>query len=127
MTPATIELIGRRNASFVEEYVFKVDNVAVDFSGCTARMQLRHYGNETGSPLLDVTPVSSDVEGVWIRDAVNGLIQVRINQSSLSGLPTRVSTESRSGFAYDLRLTWPDSVQDVLMEGTFVLKAGVTR
>lgn len=127
MIPETVELIGRRNADFIEEYSFSEDNVPVDLTGCSARMQLRLYGNAPGSPLIDLATVSTDVQGVKFVDRVNGLIQVKINQANLAGLPARVSTDSRSSFAYDLRITWPDGVEDVFMEGAFVLKAGVTR
>jgi hypothetical protein len=127
MIPETVELIGRRNAPFIEEYVFTVDNTPVDFTGCTATMQLRVYANAPDPALVTLNAVSSDVEGVWISDPVNGIIQVRIDEATLFGLPTRVSTDARSAFAYDLRLTWPDGVRDVLMEGAFIVKAGTTR
>jgi hypothetical protein len=128
MIPETVTLTGRRNVPFVEEYQFTDDSgAAIDFTGCTGAMQIRLYGNAPGAALASLANVSSDVEGVWINDPTNGVIQVKINEATLNGLPTAATPGAADVFAYDLVLTWPDALEECLIEGRFVLKPGVTR
>ena len=128
MIPETVTLTGRRNTPFVEEYVFADETgTPISFSLCSAFMQIRLFGNAPGDPLANLANVSSDIEGVWIRDPANGTIAVRIEEATLNALPTNVAPGAADAFAYDLIIQWPDGLQECLMEGRFILKPGVTR
>lgn len=128
MIPETVTLTARRNATFAEEYDFTDETgAAIDLTGCTAKMQVRLYGNAPGSLATMLSVARGGIEGVWINDPANGKITVQINQSTLAAMPTGGTPGAADVFAYDLMVTWSDGVEDCFIEGRFILNPGVTR
>jgi hypothetical protein len=131
MIPEMVAIVAARNVPFFEEFAFAESGVALDLTGCTAALQVRLYGNAGGSALIDLANVTADAtQGVWIRDPAGGVVKVWIGEAALNGLPAPQlpdqAGEPWSG-VYDLVITWPDGVQETLMEGIITVKPGVTR
>lgn len=127
MIPETVTLTARRNVPFAEQYDFADETEApIDFTGCTATMQVRLYGNAPGDPLIDLHSVGADVEGVNVNDPATGSVTVRIDQTTLAAMPTGNTPNAADIFSYDLIITWPDGFSEAFMEGRFILKPGVT-
>jgi len=128
MIPETVTLTGRRNAPFVEEYEFADEGgQPLDFTDCSVAMQLRLYAGASGSPLISLTDTDGTDGRAYFNDPTDGVLSVTIAEASLNALPARASTDTRESFYYDLLITWPDGLTECLMEGQFILKAGVTR
>lgn len=132
VTPAKEPLTALRNARFVEEWNFAGDDgLPFDFTGYTAgEMHVRLYGAQAGLPQIDLDNVTSDVEGVWIREPSDGIVRVRIDQTTLATAYAALLGDNELGSAvslvYDLRLTGPDGAEEVWLEGAFIIEPGVT-
>ena len=136
MTPAREPLVARRNARFEEEWAFAEDDgTPIDLTGYTGEMQARLYGAQPGDPKIELGNVTSDVEGVWIREPSAGVVAVRIDQATLAAIfdaliGASLIPDHEAGNAiplvYDLRLTAPSGAEEVWMEGSFTIQPGVT-
>lgn len=130
MTPAIEPLTARRNARFDQEWEFTDNDDPFDLTGWTGAMQLRLYGAQPGSAKVDLGNVTSDAEGVWIREPTFGIVRVRIDQATLQSAYELLIGANEAGSAarleYDLRMTTPTGAEEVWMAGEFILEAGVT-
>lgn len=132
MTPATMPLTARRNASFAEEWQFTVDgDLPFDFTAYTAALlEVRQYGAQPGDSLIHLVKVTSNIEGVRFLEPSQGIVRVQINQPTLETVYDGLIGESEPGsdllFEYDLILTGPDTALEPWLAGTFTLKPGVS-
>ncbi len=128
MTPAQWDICAWRTTVFAETYTFGISGTPIDITGNSFRMQIRNYAGEPGSPLVDLETVDDETaEGIFIIDATQGQIGVRIEDTTLAALPGLVPAPLPSTFSYDLIVI--DTDGDALgpaMQGSFTLYEGVT-
>jgi len=93
-------------------FEIKIDNVAVDLTDTTIKMQLRkEYG---GVVALSLTSVAN--AGITITDAVDGLF--KINE--------QIINIDASNYIYDIQFDF-DGVVKTYISGNFLIKNDVTR
>ena len=131
MTPGIEPLVAYRNGTFDEEWTFTDDDLAepVDFTGWSGALHVRLYG-AADSTVIALANVTSDIEGVWIREPSEGIVRVLIDRDTLTAAYDAMIGENEAGssiaFVYDLRLTTPTGAEEIWMEGSFTIKPGVT-
>lgn len=132
MDPAELELRGWRNAAFPGDEIQPVYlGAPIDLTDRTYRMQVRRYGGESGTPLIDLeTAASATAEGVWPIDEAEGVFRVQIEPATMQAAYDAVATEIEAGaraeLVYDLIATDPDGFTFALIEGAFIIEPGVT-
>ena len=120
----TRRLRARRNAPFAEALTYtNPDGSPFDFSGATAAMQVRQYGAQAGTPLIDLPETSLELtEGVLVGE---GVLTVFIDEVSLKLLPVGAPGADVT-FAYDLKVTLPGQPAEIWAQGPFTVTPGVT-
>lgn len=136
MTPVAVPITAWRNARYIEEFYFTapIDDVdaPVDLTGWLGKIQVRLYGAASGSALMTLSPVVSDVEGVWVIEPTGGVVRARADEATLTSLWTALggvgAREPNRPFKlkYDLVMTPPSGGDEVWLEGDFILQPGVT-
>ncbi len=118
--------VRRNNAPWVTALTVTDDaGDPIDFTSCTAAMQVRLYEGAPDPALIDLANVASAIEGIQFTDATAGELTIRINLATLEALPniTRRSTVLR----YDLLVYDPENVPLLCLYGDFTVETGVTR
>ena len=127
--PTKIDLHARTNAHFlatVPVVDLSTDPASVvDLTGATAKSQARQPGDLSGSPTIGVSNVTSNIEGCWIFDPTGGLVQVRINKTTLAAIV--VTAPGELDLYYDLQITLASGVIIVPIAGRFHLQWGPTQ
>lgn len=125
--PGRWDITVRRNNSPWVRVLTATDDAgtAIDFTGCTAAMQVREYEGAPGAALISLTNVATAIEGIQFTDAADGELTIRINLATLEALPniTRRTTTLR----YDLLVYDADDVPILCLYGDFNVETGVTR
>lgn len=104
-----------RNADYQESWQINDDEgQPIDLTGCAVDMRIRAVA---GQGLALATP------SVTIADATHGVITILILGSSLASVPGQSEIVR---LAYDLRLTYPDGVKAIPVEGQINLIPGAT-
>jgi hypothetical protein len=112
--PGTLNLTCYQGASFDRTLTWKIDGLAVNLTGYTARMQVRTtYSSATTA--LSLTSGS----GITLGGAA-GTILIEISATTTSGL-----TEGQ--YVYDLELVSSTGSVTRLVEGTFIVDPEVTK
>jgi hypothetical protein len=130
MHPAVAPITARHNAYFAQEFQFRdADGQLIDLTGHTGRMQVRQYGAQPGDAIIDLNSVSSDVEGVWVKDIHS--LQVRIDRTTLAAAYAALSGGIAPGgnvlLEYDIAIDPPSSTEpEIWLAGGFTIKAGDT-
>jgi hypothetical protein len=118
--------VRRNNAPWVRVLTATDDaGTALNFTGCTAAMQVRNYEGETGAALISLTNVASAIQGIQFTDATAGELTIRINLATLEALPniSRRATVLR----YDLLVYDATAIPVLCIYGDFTVETGVTR
>jgi hypothetical protein len=104
----------------------------LDLTGVALRMQVRLMGDTPGLPLVDLNTVSNaQAQGLKLVsvETADGLpvsvVQIRINETTIKGLPYSGERGDTTGLAYDLQGTLGGDKR-ILMAGAFTIGAGVT-
>ena len=131
MQPLKRDLVHRsRSAPYVQEWAFLNGNAPVNFTGASARMQLRHYQGAPGLALISLPTVTSDILGLrffkYRDDAVLDAMRIRIPAANLATLPGIHTPEAGDPqtFAYDLLMTLSGQSEQPWLFGTFTLYPG---
>lgn len=118
MQPATLDLTIYKGSTFVKSIQWKTGDpaVAVDLSGCTARMQVRK--SPCDSVILE--SLTTQNNKIVITEPLNGKLEIRI------------SAETSSAYTfvdgvYDLELVFPTGTVTRIIEGNFTASPEVTR
>jgi len=135
MTPVILNLEAWRNVPFAESFILTdgdpaavdEDGNPIDLTGYAGALQVRLYGLAAGDPLISLTTVTSDVQGLRFIEPTAGRINILIDESTLAALPESGKRGFPVVYAYDLVLTDADSLQEVYATGTFTVHPGVTR
>jgi hypothetical protein len=118
MQPAHIDLEIYKGSTFVKIIQWKTGTppVAVNLTGCTARMQIRKSVNDT--TVLDT--LTTENSKLVIHEPLNGKFKIVI--------PASVSTAyTFTSAVYDLELVFLDSTVIRVIEGCFTAAPEVTR
>ena len=118
MQPAHIDLEIYKGSTFVKIIQWKTGTppVAVNLTGCTARMQIRKSVNDT--TILDT--LSTANSKILIHDSLNGKFKIVI--------PADVSSAyTFTSAVYDLEIVFTDFTVTRVIEGCFSAVPEVTR
>lgn len=114
MTPANLKLTCPQGTTFSRTLTYKVDGVAVNLTGYTARMQVRE-NYYTNAKLVDLTSGS----GITLGGSA-GTVSFTLSASATAALP--VGT-----FVYDLEIVSGGGAVTRLVEGKFIVTPEVTK
>lgn len=134
---ATVDLTANRWEPFVDPTDFE----GYDYSAATFAMQVRLYRDAPGDPLISLTNATAGSQGVSVSVATDdddqpiSTVTIQIDEATLEAvLPFAVTSGSPNRKAgtdlelyYDLQITGGGHTKLRRMEGTFTIKAGVTR
>ena len=153
MQPSLTPLSGGRWVPFVEIWSFQ----GFDETGADFRMQLRLYPDAPGNPLVDMGVVTSPTiqglhpyyaglatiaahiaagrmvpdevaEGALYTDQLMlSLVSVRINETTMEGLPFPAERGDDNVLAWDLHVTPAGQVKQLWAAGPFTIQAGATQ
>lgn len=123
-SPARLNLSARRNAPFAQTFNYAADDGSpLDFTVGTARMQVRLYGAQAGSALIDLQGVGTALtEGLLLEV---GSVTAFIDEATLKMLPAGKPGQPVA-LEYDLIIDLPVRVEEVWQQGDFTVKPGVT-
>lgn len=128
MLPASIDFPCRRNSPYGEEFPIMDGSTPVDLNGMTFAMQVRRYPR--GPVLFTLMTVNTDEQGIRVVDAAGGIIQLRIDQTTLRTAYDALSSNQYSGetvkASHDIRVTYSDGMNDIWAEGVLTIEPGVT-
>lgn len=120
---AKVDLRVYENATFQQQFQWKVNNVPVDITGYTGEMQIRAKATDTAA-ILTLTTTGG---GIQITDPVNGIFTINITDEIAANIcPNHVDIKG----VYDLRLVAPDQPDGqatMLLFGECLLVAAITR
>lgn len=128
MTPGTLNLRIQRWAPYVETIRF----VGFDFSAATLAMQFRLYRDAAGDPLIDLTNAAANAQGLSVtlttEDGIPvSTVQIRINETTVEGLPFGGKAGADFQTYYDLVVTGGGLPKTRIIQGTATIEAGVTQ
>jgi hypothetical protein len=114
MTPGLVNFVCPQGSTFRRTLTYSLDNVPIDLSGYSSRLQVRQaYYSE--DPIISLVSGS----GITVGGSA-GTIDILISASVTSNFPTGTHV-------YDLEIVSPSNVVDRLIEGTFNVTPEVTR
>lgn len=103
-----------RNDTFEEvPFEIKKNNVAINLTGSTIRMQLRKIAG--GVVALSLTSVAN--AGITITNASSGLFKINKQIISIDAF----------NYLYDIQITFSDGVVKTWVSGEFLIKNDITR
>jgi hypothetical protein len=114
MTPGLVNFVCPQGSTFRRTLTYSLDNVPIDLSGYSSRLQVRQaYYSE--DPIISLVSGS----GITVGGSA-GTIDILISASVTSNFPTGTHV-------YDLEIVSPSNLVDRLIEGTFNVTPEVTR
>ena len=114
MAAGELNLTVEQGTTFSQTLTWKIDNVLVNLTGYTARMQAREDVTSSDT-ILSLTQAS----GITLGGAA-GTIVIALNAASTAALVA-------GNYVYDLELVSGAGVVTRLVQGTFTVSAEVTR
>jgi hypothetical protein len=114
MTPGKYNIICPQGATFSKTLTWKIDDVPVNLTGYTARMQAKDKHKSTCAPILNVTTENG---GITLGGSA-GTIDILISAEETSVFYAKE-------YVYDLELVTDDIVYRII-EGKFIVTPEVT-
>ncbi|MGF7152522.1 hypothetical protein [Novosphingobium gossypii] len=126
-------LYAARNIDFAPTLNFDYRGGPLPLTGATISMQVRLYPGAAGTPLAadasaDFTDsVHPDLEPGSAEDWRRLIVTPSIGRAALAALPGQNTPDpgDPQTFAYEIKITYADDMQDSLLSGEFILSAGV--
>ena len=115
MTPGKYNFVCPQGATFSKQLTWEIDDIPVDLTTYTARMQVREKYTSP-SPIINLTTENGGI----VLGGDEGTIDIEINAFTTSGI---VAKE----YVYDLELVTSSSIVTRLIEGKFIVTPEVTR
>ena len=114
MTPGLVHFVCPQGTTFKRTLTYTLDNIPIDLSGYSARLQVReaYYSTE---PLISL----ETGDGITISGSA-GIINIQINSTDTSAMIAGTHV-------YDLEIQSPSGDIDRLIEGNFTVTPEVTR
>jgi hypothetical protein len=106
-------IVAEQGATFNLNFTVQTDGVAWNFTGYTARMQVRK-STSSAATLLDL---SSSTGAITMTSL--GVVGVTVSATTMSTVPA-------GRWVYDIEFTSPSSEVTRLLEGRFIVSAEVT-
>lgn len=113
MTPGTYEITCYQGATYTKSWNFKLDGVNIDWTGYTAKMQVRQYKNLNDTAVLTLQTGS----GIAALTS-NGNVAITITATQSGAI-------TAGNYYYDIELT-SGSVVERVLQGKFVVVGQVT-
>jgi len=115
MKPGKYNMICPQGATFTKTLIWKIDEVPVDLTGYTARMQAKDKHKTTCAPIINIT-------------TENGGITLGGEEGTIDLLVTATETTEiyPKEYVYDLEMVSTDFVYR-LIEGKFIVTPEVTK
>lgn len=108
------DLVFHQGATFDDTYTWEADAVAIDLTGCTAKMQVRTaYGAAAAVVTIDTAG------GGIVLGGTAGTIRIVVADDVTLALAT-------GDYVYDLHLFWGDGTTEKIMRGAVSVLPGVT-
>ena len=114
ITPGTYNITVWQGADYDKTFTCTQNGTALNWTGYTARMQVREAADSTAY-LLNLT----DTSGITLGDTA-GTIAVVITATQSSAI-------SAGSYAYDLELVSSGNIVTRLLQGSFTVSGNVTR
>jgi hypothetical protein len=123
--PATLPLVGGRWVPFVLD----IELEDVDLTGATLEAHVRLKPDTPGAALVDLDQVAAPAQGLSFTVAGgSSTIRMRINETTMEGLPAANETGDDAVLWWDMHVTRPGvHEKSVYFRGTFTVQAGVTQ
>lgn len=115
VTPGQVNFLCPQGSTFDKTITYKIDEVPVDLTGYSSRLQVREFHYST-SALLDL---SSPDNGMTMGGSA-GTINIFIDSSTTTDL-------SAGNWVYDLEIESSGGIVTRLIEGAFIVSPEVTR
>lgn len=114
MTPGKYNMICPQGSTFEQQLIYKIDDVVVDLTGYSARMQVREKHTSKSS----VLSIDTSAGGLAVND--QGAIDISISASTTANLVAK-------DYVYDLEIVSSGGIVTRLIEGKFMVTPEVTR
>jgi hypothetical protein len=114
MTPGKYNMVCPQGATFAKQLTYTIDQIPVDLTTYTARMQVREKHTSTTAKVT----LTTENGGISLGDD-EGTIDLYISDDQTSGIPAKT-------YVYDLELVSSSEVYRIL-EGQFIVTPEVTR
>jgi hypothetical protein len=114
MTPGKYNIVCPQGSTFSQEFTYSINDVLVNLTGYTARMQVREKHTSTTAQLTLTTENGGIVLGGTL-----GTFTVNISSSNTAGLFAK-------DYVYDLELVSSGTVTRII-EGKFIVTPEVTK
>ncbi len=127
--PGVLTLIAPRNGVLRFDAPFTDDQGPLDFTGWTARMQVRTSPGSVPA-LIDINSTAPNANGSmlsFIDPPSGGILEVFISNRDLNTLAVGSPVSSPAAFAFDVVLTEPGGDFAPYLQGAFLVTEGVTR
>lgn len=117
--PGTYDLALRRGSKYQRPFTYKIDDVAVNLTGYTARAQIRRKADPESAVLFEATTANDKLE---ITDAVGGEMTLTITATETADFDFNLAV-------WDLELLPGDVEADAfaLLEGSVTVDGQVTQ
>lgn len=116
MTPGLVNFVCPQGTTFRRTITYKIDDLPVDLSGYSSRLQVREAYYST-DPLVNLS--SGSIGGITLGGSA-GTINILIDAEVTAEFPT-------GNHVYDLEIISPSEYVDRIIEGTFTVTPEVTR
>jgi hypothetical protein len=114
MQPGKYNFNAPQGSTFARTLIYKSNDVAVNLTGYSSRMQVRRNVNDTATLLSLSSPTDITIVGA------TGSITINVTASAMAAMPA-------GSFVYDLEITSSSGVVTRLIEGKFIVSPEVTR
>jgi hypothetical protein len=115
VTPGQVNFLCPQGSTFSKQITYKIDDVPVDLTGYSSRLQVREY-YYSENPLLDLY----SPDGGMTINAASGIVDLFIHASVTSQIPAGT-------FVYDLEIKSVNNTVSRIIEGSFIVTPEVTR
>lgn len=126
MTPALVDLVAFRGGGpFIDTTAF----VGFDYSAATFVVELRDWADKPGAAIVTLGNAASNAEGVSVSVVTNegvptSTVQIRINETTIEGLPFGKPRGTDWRGVYALDITGGGHAKTRRMRGKFIVTAG---
>lgn len=108
-----------KNATFIKEFIYEdADHAPINLTGCTAKSQMRE-AFDSPSAFITIDTEGTGMQGDIALGGSAGTIIMTINDVTTEGL-------TQTNGVWDFLLIFADGTIKRLVEGSVIIKAGVT-
>lgn len=126
--PIRFDFPCRTNADYQEQLRVTQNGVPIDLSGYDVSMTAKY--NTDGVSIFDISTVTSSIEGFYITEPDEGIMEVRIDKETLSAAygaaVQNIDDGSVLNLKHDIKFIDPDSNESVWFQGLIRIEKGIT-